>query len=673
MNATTASKSHQFLDDFIWYDIGLILIFTLVLCFFKFGFVIFRRLKAFIQPETEVHWTPSRREQDKEDQSKHSQGLPCTPNELLESYLCTKQLDRAEVLFAKIRSGSADTRADVATYNTYLRVLVENARAGNAGRGKTEELLREMESAGIEANVMTYNCLIELEIVGKDSKGVWNWFGKMPMEPDVITFSHLLSWLKDNSNAVPEEQTQKFYTALYSYVQKESLHLNEDLIVLIIDECIRASGRCKKPILDAILTHFVSQKLLLSFSCYGKLFTYFAQTKNIDKIIELHSQMEIYDLKPNEVTCGCLLEAYLSCGRIDKVIEFYESPSLVIKPFNVIIYTILVRAYAKTKSFRKIMELYKKVKAENTMQLNLIAYNTLLDCCVQCEQYGVMEEILREMIEESKSRKGEDSLVPDIITYSTIIKGLCKSQQFEKALKLYQEMKVKKMKLDEVVFNLLLNGCVKHKGAHKVAMELIEDMKQHSIPCSKYTYSILIKLYMKTNDIAKILEIYEEMKSRNVVPGVVVYTCLLQACIKAKVIVKAIEIFGDMRIQGIIPDQVAYNTMVNGCVYSGKLQNGCDALCEAMQRNVRLADDIYDNVLRNLLTYKHMSPLQKQQYATVVCNYVALNGVKVNQEHYYQVLNQLVLSPGSANGYYTGYYETPMQYQWSNYGYYYQQ
>ena len=672
MNHTVIEKPQHLLGDLFWYNTSLIVIITLALCFLKFGFVIFHKLKAFIQPqENMVRSSSVKQEVDTEMKEELRNGQAAgihSSNEMLESYLCTKQLERAEALFLKIRAGGLETKADITTYNIYLRVAIESMRQGKVVKVKSAELLEEMAEASIKPDVTTFNYLIEFEIINKDFKAIWNWFGKMKMEPDFMTFNHLLTWLKDNSASIPEEHAQEFYTLLYSYVQKESLHLNEGLIRLIIDECVKAAGKCKKPILDAILAHIVNQKLLLSFSCYGKLFTYFAQTRNIDKIIELHSQMDIYNLKVNEVTCGCLLEAYLTCGRIDKVIEYYESPG--IKPFNVIIYTIFVRAYAKSRNFRKIMELYKKVKADNSIKLNLIAYNTLLDSCAQCGQYNAMEDILREAIEENKTRKGEDSLVPDVITYSTIIKGLCKSQQFGKALKLYQEMKAKEMMLDEMVFNSLLDGCVKHKGTHNVAMELIEDMNLYNIPRSKYTYSILIKLYMKERNITKVLEIYEEMKSRNIIPGVVVYTCLLQACIRAKIISKAIQIFEDMRMQGIVPDQVAYNTMVNGCVYSGKLVNACNVLCEAIQYNVRLADDIYDNVLRNLLTYNHMAALQKQQYATMVCNYIALNGIKVNQDYYYQVLNQLVFGVDNANIHYT----VPQhQYQWNNYGYYYQQ
>lgn len=48
------------------------------------------------------------------------------------------------------------------------------------------------------------------------------------------------------------------------------------------------------------------------------------------------------------------------------------------------------------------------------------------------------------------------------MTHSTFIKGLCKFRKIEEALELYDTLKYKEnLIMDEVLFNSLMDGCVK--------------------------------------------------------------------------------------------------------------------------------------------------------------------------------------------------------------------
>jgi pentatricopeptide repeat protein len=53
---------------------------------------------------------------------------------------------------------------------------------------------------------------------------------------------------------------------------------------------------------------------------------------------------------------------------------------------------------------------------------------------------------------------------PDIISYSTYMKGLCRNKKSAKAYGMYLELKKEdKHQLDEVFFNLLLDGLSKDR------------------------------------------------------------------------------------------------------------------------------------------------------------------------------------------------------------------
>ena len=88
------------------------------------------------------------------------------------------------------------------------------------------------------------------------------------------------------------------------------------------------------------------------------------------------------------------------------------------------------------------------------------------------------------------------------------------------------------IKADEVLYNSLLDGCLKSDET-QMALKCYKNMKKLKIKASNVTYSILAKIYQKMGDIDKALNILEEMKSEGVKAGVFVYTCMIQTCLQA--------------------------------------------------------------------------------------------------------------------------------------------
>jgi len=86
------------------------------------------------------------------------------------------------------------------------------------------------------------------------------------------------------------------------------------------------------------------------------------------------------------------------------------------------------------------------------------------------------------------------------------------------------------IKADEVLYNSLLDGCLK-ANEEQMALKCYQNMKKLKIKASNVTYSILAKIYQKMGEIDKVLDIIDEMKLEGVKPGVFVYTCVIQTCI----------------------------------------------------------------------------------------------------------------------------------------------
>jgi len=593
-------------------------------------------------------------------------------NALLENFINEKDFQKAYQLFMEIKEPSSLVSPDINTYNTYIKGVLSSINSGGQiNISIIDELLKEMHKREIIPRITAFNGILEICTVSGAIHKALDYFILMQedykISPEGSTYTIILRGIRSN------EKYPQFFDLLFpfflSFITKESVE--DNLINIVIDICGKFSYPDK---IEQILNILKQRKRSLSLVTYGKVITIYGQLHKSNKIDELLEEVRKLETEFNEVTYGCIMEAYLRCGSCDKVEEMYDEiqRSKKLVP-NIIIHTTLIRALAKKRDFYKVISHYDKLRSNSECELNRIAYNALLDCCVKCNQYGKMSEIFEDMLKAAEKYKEvaleENNIEPDLITYSTLIKGMCKSGAIHKAILLYEEMKSKGLELDEVFFNSLLDGFVKCNCNIQESEKVINDMIKMKIKFSNYTYSILIKLYTKNKMPEKALGVLDEMKKNNIIPGIIVYTCLLQVCIKKKMITRAIELFKEMCANKIKPDKTAYNIIVNGCIFSGKLLAAYNILSQAMGENIILHEDVYNNILKNLLINQKMTSAQKHEAATTVCNYVRLHKIPVNEEYFQSVMNQFVFSQTAMDmsQQYYGYYQPQGYYYYQPY------
>jgi len=268
---------------------------------------------------------------------------------------------------------------------------------------------------------------------------------------------------------------------------------------------------------------------------------------------------------------------------------------------NAFIASTMIKAYTKARDLPSALTIYESIQKDETVVNNIVVYNAILDCCVQCGDYETMHKIYKDL----KRKTSTSKVLADLITYSTLIKGYAKSKNVAKMMKIYDFLKEKEEKneiqLDEVLYNTLLDGCLKNNEESK-AFEIIAEMRRKKIAFSNVSYSILIRLHSKRNNNEKVFEAFEEMKREKIVPGLVVYTCIIQNCIRSKDMRKALELFEAMKKQGITPDYVVYSTIINGCLYNKKCEVAHKYIVESVCNNIRLPLNLYDKYFERMMS-----------------------------------------------------------------------
>jgi pentatricopeptide repeat protein len=116
----------------------------------------------------------------------------------------------------------------------------------------------------------------------------------------------------------------------------------------------------------------------------------------------------------------------------------------------------------------------------------------------------------------------------NILTYGTMVKGLCKSNHLDLALYYYDSLKEKNLLKDEVIFNLLFDGC------------------------------------SKTNNLTQLRNIYYDMLILDIKPSIVTFNTIIDAYIRAREVASAWKIYDDTFKKGIEPDNFTYSTLFRG-------------------------------------------------------------------------------------------------------------
>ena len=249
---------------------------------------------------------------------------------------------------------------------------------------------------------------------------------------------------------------------------------------------------------------------------------------------------------------------------------------------------------------------------------DMISYKPLLEIPRINSINQIKESNNENMNEENKIiyEKHMSSFGINIISFGIFLKYLCKNDHLDLALYYFDQMNSKKMLKDEIIFNLILNGCGK-KGDFDNLYRVYEEMLNNGIKPTNITMNTIIDAFIRNDEIDKAWKIFAKMQNNQITPDnftlstlfrgiktvehfdylmkglalviekkdkidIILINVLLDACIKLKDSKDFLELFDNL-IKGqfsnnadntsgenakkniIKPDLITYNTYIKGC------------------------------------------------------------------------------------------------------------
>jgi len=510
---------------------------------------------------------------------------------------------------------------------------------------KVDKVVNHMVNNGLKPNDITLNTIIDIMVDAGNFDLAWKYYDEMEkvygIEPDIYTYSTLLKSIKNHEPDHKNIERAFNILKIVKLSKAKGIKPDEILYNCILDTCVKYN-RIKQA--EAVFSDMKEAQVIPSKITYAIMIKAYGADHNFEKAYEVFNEMKLSGIPPNEIIYGCLLNAAVKSSKIEKGLEIYDEIKNSDIPMNIILYSTLIKGYTRVKNFNKAFGIYERMIQDETVEVNTIAYNAVLDCCVECHDMKMLNKIYSDF--KLKAENDETAPQPDLITYSTVIKGYCKQKNIEKVIDIYNYLRGRDdFVLDEVMYNTILDGMLKAEK-YEDALKVYDHMQANNIKKSNATYSILIKIHSKMNSVTKAVEVYNEMLEAGIKPSLITYTSIIQILIKSKRIQNAIEIFNEILFNELSPDQVMYNVIINGCIFNGRLSEACKFLMKTFTANLRLCEDVYRNILNNLLTNKIMDFNKKIEITMKICKELKSRGLKIEYELYYKVMKMIYKSNG---------------------------
>jgi pentatricopeptide repeat protein len=345
----------------------------------------------------------------------------------------------------------------------------ENGARGD-GRGSASMLEELVRRRGVDE---AWNALAEMQ--------------RQNQTTDKFTVSRMLmKTVGDGRCRLNPARVYRGIDLVEKFIEMQPKDVDEVLFNALLDTCCRLKDLTR---LEATMQRMRDLKVSPSPVTLGILVKTYGQAGDLQKVLQVWTEMEKQRGQANAVTYGCMIDACVKCGHLEKAVEIFKGMRAVGKHRNTILYTTLIKGYGLEKDLPSALALFREMPGEE-VPYNTITYNSIIDACIKCGDLATAEQLLREMTAP------ESQLEPDLITFSTLLKGYCHIGDIDKALQVAEAIKARGLRKDELVYNTLMDGCVKANDI-TAGVGLFEEMVHQAMRPSAITHSILVRLYQR--------------------------------------------------------------------------------------------------------------------------------------------------------------------------------
>ncbi|KAL1198590.1 Pentatricopeptide repeat-containing protein [Cardamine amara subsp. amara] len=250
---------------------------------------------------------------------------------------------------------------------------------------------------------------------------------------------------------------------------------------------------------------------------------------------------------PNHVTFRIVFKRYVTAHLVQEAIDAYDR----LDDFNLRDETSfynLVDALCEHKHVVEAEELCfgKNVIGNGFSVSTTKIHNLILRGWSKLGWWGKCKEYWEKMDNEGVAK--------DLFSYSIYMDIMCKSGKPWKAVKLYKEMKSKRMKLDVVAYNTVIRAIGVSQGV-EFGIRVFREMRERGCEPNVATHNTIIKLLCEDGRMKDVYGMLNDMPKKGCQPDSITYMCLFARLEKPSEI---LSLFGRMIRSGVRPKMDTY-------------------------------------------------------------------------------------------------------------------
>merc|ERR1719191_2718581 len=181
----------------------------------------------------------------------------------------------------------------------------------------------------------------------------------------------------------------------------------------------------------------------------------------------------------------------------------------------------MIKACSRESNLQGAVDVFERLKSSGA-SLNSMAYNSLLDACIQCGDSAQAQKLFEQMKSDS---------VIDVVSFNIILKIYLREKKHDQAQQLLKDMHEQGLQPNKITYNELINAKVE-AGDRNGVWELLDEMKDQGESPNSVTCSILLKALTERaskQDVKKTMDLVDRMED---VMDEVLFSSVIEACLR---------------------------------------------------------------------------------------------------------------------------------------------
>eukprot|EP00250_Pteridium_aquilinum_P017138 c23471_g6_i1 orf=912-3110(-) len=424
-------------------------------------------------------------------------------------------------------------------------------------------------------NLCSWNLLIKVYAQNGSLNDARKTFLIMP-EHDVISWSTMIAACARHGQA-------KEALVFYDSMQSEGVKPNNVTFLSALDACSSMSDVTKGHLIHASIVDcgyncdvIVGTALVNMYSkcgdlnCAQKAFHCLQErdvvawnamilacsdNQNSGKALQLYDQMKQYGVFPTKITFLCVIEACKCAAYLDKAHEIHTAAIEQGFEQDVAVGTALTQMYGKCGSLHSARAVFTCIPQRTTL-----SWNTMIAACTA---NGDGKEALR-LFHQMQL----DGVKLDNISFASILDACAASVSIEDGKQIHSLIRDCKLDEDEAVGNALINMYGKC-GSLLDAREVFDKLPRKGL----ISWTAMMTAFAQNGHGHDALDLFEQMNLDGVKPDMITFLCALDACICASALKVGTAIHAALVDNGYEWDLVLRTSLVNMYAKCGSIDD----------------------------------------------------------------------------------------------------